>query len=404
MAIKEEVKIRILVNLGNNVKVSDIALRCGVSLSTVYRIKNSSADFIKDYLATRELIARKKYKAALEICNKDKWQNNGVMQYRKIDIFILERLKRYDEALAICNLDEWQDNGPIQNKKVKILIEMGELEEALGICNQEKWKDYNRMQYQKAIVLMKMGRLKAALEVCSLEKWQNNEEFQVKKVDILMELGRYKEALAVCNLDRWQKNMFIQYRKVKILIELGRLEEALAICDLEKCQKDGAMQKQKSRIINIMASGSKIDEKRKESQPKKDEATKTSKKTFSFLAQIKDGAISLEKLNNLNVPAAQKSVLLVAFYEANNYHRDVILNYLKKLSKDYNDSKEMLAIIKKLMNRIKMQKRFFDIGFYEKILDVLSKISIIKIEQERNGLLALKDNLEVLSSNNIKGR
>ena len=69
MAIKEETKDRILVGLANNLRIGYIAKTCGVSLRTVYHIKNSSADFIKDYLTIKDLINNKKYKKALKICS-----------------------------------------------------------------------------------------------------------------------------------------------------------------------------------------------------------------------------------------------------------------------------------------------------------------------------------------------
>jgi len=371
MAIKEETKDRILVGLANNLRIGYIAKTCGVSLRTVYHIKNSSADFIKDYLTIKDLINNKKYKKALKICSLEKWCNSGAMQYQKVKILI--EIGGLDKALEICNLDKWQDNGAMQHQKIKILIRTGRLEEALAICNLDIWQKNKRTQSQKITILIKLRRYNEALEICNLDKWQNIDVIQSQKVTILTKLGRLEEALEICNLEIWKANNLIRRQKRKILKTLEQEK------DLNNEIKRGISELELEREHTL-------------------------EDITACVRKIRDKSLTLDEIEVLNVSAEQKAILLVAFYEANNYHRDVILNYLKKLSKDYNDSKEMLAIIKKLMNRIKMQKRFFDIGFYEKILDVLSKISIIKIEQERNGLLALKDNLEVLSSNNIKGR
>ena len=123
----------------------------------------------------------------------------------------------------------------------------------------------------------------------------------------------------------------------------------------------------------------------------------------SILTSIKNKTLSLEELNNLDLPNYQKAILTMAMYEAENYGISVSICFLKSLKQKYNDNKEMLTIIKKLNERLKVKRKLFDTNFYLKLLSipVVETPNFNAIKEERENILRLLNVLNIIRAERI---
>lgn len=211
---------------------------------------------------------------------------------------------------------------------------------------------------------------------------------------------------------RMRKNSVKKINEIETSIKILLLKkdrkylEALEISDMEEWQNSEVIQSQKKKILEAWQNNS--DKKIAESVGSNtlfDNKTRASKEfvDMGYLDKIKNNAISLDEINVLKVSEPIRDILVVAFYEVNNYHVDIILNYLRKLRVKYDSSKELLGVIRSLMERVKTKRRYFDINFYGKLLKKV-KDANFTINSEREALLTLKENLNNLRPAKGKGR
>lgn len=196
----------------------------------------------------------------------------------------------------------------------------------------------------------------------------------------------------MCNEERFKDYFIIQSQRITCLVKLGRYEEALDICNEDRFSNFLSIQRQKDYLVKKL--------KFKKPRTQKHNNITNKINILALLQSIKDKETSLEELNNLNIPNYQKAILTMAIYEVENYDISVAIYFLKSLKQKYNDNRNMLNIIKKLNERLKIKRKLFDINFYLKLLNTpVEEPKNNYIKEEREYILRL---LNVLNEVRIK--
>ena len=184
-----------------------------------------------------------------------------------------------------------------------------------------------------------------------------NEELIKKQI----EEGKLEEALEYCNQPIFVNNIPVQLQKITILVKQEKFEQALRICNKDRFKDVILIQKKKTEILNLMY------QKRQEKRKEKEEQLHSFLQTISKISieeydQIKNDIIKAK------IKEWQKLILLVMLEEKMNYPMQALINDLKTRLK-IEQEKEMLKIIKMLLEHIKNKPQILDIAFYEKLLN-----------------------------------
>lgn len=184
-----------------------------------------------------------------------------------------------------------------------------------------------------------------------------NEELIKKQI----EEGKLEEALEYCNQPIFVNNIPVQLQKITILVKQEKFEQALRICNKDRFKDVILIQQKKTEILNLMY------HKRQEKRKEKEEQLRLFLQVISKISieeydQIKNDIIKAK------IKEWQKLILLVMLEEKMNYPMQALINDLKTRLK-IEQEKEMLKIIKMLLEHIKNKPQILDIAFYEKLLN-----------------------------------
>lgn len=280
------------------------------------------------------------------------------------------------------------------NKKVLVRLAKGislsEISTELNVSKSTiyRWQKENLEEIEmikaslKIRELIRIGNYKEALEFASEDRFNGCIHIQSQIITCLIKLGRYEEALVICNEERFKDNFIIQSQRINCLIKLGKYKKALDICNEDRFSNYSHIQSKKKYLMKKLKSKKPITQKHNNITNKVN--------ILALLQSIKDKETSLEELNNLNLQNYQKAILTMAIYEAENYDISVAIYFLKSLKQKYNDNRNMLNIIKKLNERLKIKRKLFDINFYLKLLNTpVEEPKNNYIEEEREYILRL---------------
>ncbi len=156
-------------------------------------------------------------------------------------------------------------------------------------------------------------------------------------------------------------NIPVQLQKITILVKQEKFEQALRICNKDRFKDVILIQQKKTEILNLMY------HKRQEKRKEKEEQLRLFLQVISKISieeydQIKNDIIKAK------IKEWQKLILLVMLEEKMNYPMQALINDLKTRLK-IEQEKEMLKIIKMLLEHIKNKPQILDIAFYEKLLN-----------------------------------
>lgn len=331
-----------------------------------------------DYI--NNLIDKKNYEEALQICNKDEYKNSSEVKCQIIRI--LKKQNKLNQALELCN--EYENDKNFIFQKIDILIKKNQLNEALELCELYSCDEY--FESQKITILIRKSRFDEAIEIC--DKYPESIFIQSQKITILIKQNRLEEALVICNnflneegiqsqkitilikqnklysalevCDRFPNYKFIQCQKVTILMMLNKLEEALEICKRKEYEDDKYFIKKIRRI-----------ESKKSEKCKED-----SKDNFSIdtshdvLVKIYSGDITLDEIKEDD--EWKKFILTAAYYEKNNKQKGIEL--IKKYKNNEDLSNEQIKVLNILYNRLIIKKTMiFDLTIYSQYLGIQTK-------------------------------
>lgn len=192
MTYDETEKKKVLVRLAKNIDVEDISLELNVSVTTIYEWRKryeAEIFFIKTSLEVRDLVRQKKYNEALEICSREEFLHNNILQSQRVTLLMLQ--KKYNKALEICSKEEFLNHEVMQSQRVTILIILKRYDEALEICSREDFLNDEPLQSQRITVLMIQRRYDEALEICNREEFLNSASLKNQKEKVLIQQGDY---------------------------------------------------------------------------------------------------------------------------------------------------------------------------------------------------------------------
>lgn len=297
MAYSEELKTAIFKRMIKQEKIEDISQDTGINTVILDNWKNSEEYFKfqkvkKESKEIQELIKQGKLPEAEEICRKEEWKDNEIIQGQLANILIKRGDERsLEEAEEICRKEKFRKNEVIQSQLVTILIKKGteeSLEEAESLCKEvlqdqkisEKSKSIFRKQYKIAqfkkieILLQKEDEksLEKIIKVCE-QNLQDEEvsnklkkifkyryqEAQSKRIQILIQRGdrqSLEKAEEICRKEEFKENEVIQGQLVSILVQKGdeeSLGEAEKICRKEEYKDNEVMQEKLASILILKA-------------------------------------------------------------------------------------------------------------------------------------------------------
>ena len=202
-----------------------------------------------------------------------------------------------------------------------------------------------------------------ALEICLRPEYKNDGKIQSKLISILVIKEKYNEALEICNSEEFIHNEFIQLQKVKLLCKQEKYDEALEICNRDEYKNSKYFASQKKIIKSLKNSALELNTY---------ELTEKAK----ILTRIYANVEKLFEIKNSNVDYFDKQILIIAFYEKHN--RSVGVKIIKELKKQIEDVQK-IKILNNLLTKLNAKKNTFDIGVYERLLNV--KVSFTYLEE-----------------------
>lgn len=436
MSNKETIRNKILVRIAKGMDITLICKELNVKQDVVLDLEKTAKDeieIIRVSLEIRRLIRENNYEEALFLSSKKCFLDNPVIASQRINI--LYNLKRYGEALKICDRPSLVHNADIKSQKIGILIAIKKYDEALFIASKEEYLEHKAIQFYRARLLVLLNRYGEAYEIYTKKQYRTDESFQAELIRLLFNFGkyieilliaerpefynssmiqglmaktwlklgkekealkiinrkefkykanvqivmielllnkrRYEEALEMCNLKEFQGQFNIQLKKIDALIGLYRYSEALRVCNC-KILRDNELANTLKYVIPYL------------SDFRMRELDEFENSIYQqYLRLVKDKELELAEIRALDESEEVKDILTMAYYEVNNFHKDVIMYYLKNMQKKYEEV-SMISIIERLKARFKVKVKYFDNDFYYELLKLTGKL------KQENGLVRKK--------------
>lgn len=298
--------------------------------------------------------------------------------------------RKYKEELAL-------DQAIVRySEKITWLMLRNMLDEALKMSSISKFRNEPIIQSQKIRVLQRLKRVDEALDICRQAEFSDIAIMQSQRVHLLLEKGdelSLSEALGICENPLFKNNTRIQSQHIRILIKKGdkeSLAKASVICSNGAFNKDSIIKGLEEKLACKLKHLKMIEE--------KDENEDLEEESIVLFKKIAEEEIELEIIKKLieysNIKEWQKVILLVAYYDKNNYPSNIILNYLKRQLSIYTYNDSILKIIKELLDKMKKKRRIFDQEFYRELLS--SEVKEKNISEQIAHLQILSNNLDSL--------
>lgn len=298
--------------------------------------------------------------------------------------------KKYKEELAL-------DRAIVRySEKITWLMLRNKLDEALEKCSNPKFQNEPIIQSQKIRILLRLKKIDEALNICRKAEFSNIAIIQSQRIHLLIEKGDQSsllEALKICENPLFMNNVRIQSQHIRILMKNGDKEsliKAYNISENRAFYSDFVIEDLRQEIFGKIERLKTLEERQENPQNLEDEHSEYK----ILLDKIAGEEIDLESIKELiecsNIKEWQKVILLVAYYDKNNYPINIVMNYLKRQLSIYSYNEDILKIIKILLGKMKNKKRIFDQEFYKELLSR---------EIEEKNILEEKVHLQDLSSN-----
>ena len=230
-----------------------------------------------------------------------------------------------------------------------------------------------------------------ALGLCEIPDAQNDLVIVSQKIKLLMMMGNYLSALLECTEERCESTA-ICLQKISCLIRLGRYDEALEACTEERCQENERIAKEKEFLLSMKKKDVKSQDNQRMSGKKKSYTSpilnqEKNQTTSSWLhpyiktclTQLYQGTLSLEILETPLLTMIERIILTCAHYDKTDRSRG--LHYLKNQLTIYEFTEEETKILKECLERLKMNKKIFDVTFYNQLL---LKYAYTRVQERKN--------------------
>ena len=324
-----------------------------------------------------ELASLEKYEEAINLCNS--YCTIPLINMKKERIYkqISKKIKAYmkeqtiestEKAYQLCC--QFQDSKlVILSQKFQIMMIHHDYEGILKEYKEEYFKINPCLLSQKITALIELGRPEDALIECKEERSQTCPIIRSQKVNAYIHLKMFKQALKECKEKYFEENPALISQKVTILIIKGQWQDALLECTDERCLQNPRLQKQKKRILKHFKQEAEKnnDFPHLEEILKKDISPNSSKEELvSLLNQLYSRTLSLNDIDASSLCEWQKTILRCAYYEQTNPKAGLI--YLKRQLLSHEYTIEETKTLKSCIERLKMNKKIFDITYYNQLL------------------------------------